>query len=354
MKILAVNSSARSEGQSKTALMLGHLAAGMRGAGADVDIVNLREKTVKHCIGCYSCWTKTPGVCALKDDMTTELFPKWLAADLVVYATPLFHYTVNATMKAFIERTLPYLRPFFEQREGRTVHPRRQDPPRAVVLSVAGFPEKTVFDQLSSYVNFLYGHGLLAEIYRPAAESLGHPMARETQDDIFDATREAGKQLVTSGRVSEETQTRITQPIGDPEVFRRIGNAMWKTCIAEGITPRELRQKGIIPRPDSIRSFMDLMRIGFNPQKAEDTQGTLQFVFSGEVEGSCYLAIDRGTIQTVEGTAEKPDLTIEAPFEVWMDIVTRKADGQKMFMDQKYRAVGDLSLLLKMGRLFGK
>ena len=133
----------------------------------------------------------------------------------------------------------------------------------------------------------------------------------------------------------------------------RMANIMWKTCIAESVTPRELKQKGLIPRPDSIESFMDLMRAGFNPQKASDTQATLQFVFSGEVEGCCYLAIDNGTIQAVEGKAEKPDLTVEAPFDVWMDIVTRKADGQKMFMEQKYRAVGDLSCLMQMGQLFG-
>src|SRR5208337_5587080 len=114
-------------------------------------------KKIKNCIGCFTCWTKTPGVCVQKDDMTNELFPKWLEADLAVYATPLYHYTVNATMKAFIERTLPVLEPFLIKREsdGRTSHPWRQKPPASVLLSVAGFPEIKVFDQLSRYVNFL-------------------------------------------------------------------------------------------------------------------------------------------------------------------------------------------------------
>ena len=54
------------------------------------------------------------------------------------------------------------------------------------------------------------------------------------------------------------------------------------------------------------------------------------------------------------GPAEKPDLTIESPFSVWMDIMTRKADGQQMFMEQKYKVSGDFSLLLRMNQLFGK
>lgn len=44
MKVLALNSSARTGGQSKIELMLNHLIDGMREAGADVDVVNLREK----------------------------------------------------------------------------------------------------------------------------------------------------------------------------------------------------------------------------------------------------------------------------------------------------------------------
>jgi hypothetical protein len=37
-----------------------------------------------------------------------------------------------------------------------------------------------------------------------------------------------------------------------------------------------------------------------------------------------------------------------------MDIMTGKADGQQMFMEQKYKVIGDLSLLLRMNQLFGR
>jgi putative sterol carrier protein len=39
---------------------------------------------------------------------------------------------------------------------------------------------------------------------------------------------------------------------------------------------------------------------------------------------------------------------IETPFEVWMDILTRKADGAQMMMEGKYRVTGDLGLMLKL------
>ena len=97
MKVLALNSSPRSEGQSKTGLMLNHLVKGMREAGADVEVVDLRKKTVKNCIGCFTCWTKTPGTCIHKDDMTHDLFPKYLACDLCVLATPLVCASTRTT-----------------------------------------------------------------------------------------------------------------------------------------------------------------------------------------------------------------------------------------------------------------
>jgi multimeric flavodoxin WrbA len=92
--------------------MLNALVAGMQEAGAEVETVHLRQKKIRHCIGCFTCWTKTPGTCVHKDDMTQELFPKWLAADIVIYGTPLYHFTVNAQLKTFIERTLPVLTVF--------------------------------------------------------------------------------------------------------------------------------------------------------------------------------------------------------------------------------------------------
>ncbi len=354
MKVIAINSSPRAEGISKTGMMLDALVKGMREAGADVETIHLREEKVKNCIGCYTCWTKTPGVCVQKDDMTNELFPKWLEADLAVYATPLYHYTVNAAMKAFIERTLPVLEPFLNRLGDATSHPVRQMPPRVVVLSVAGFPEMSVFAQLTSYMNFLLRKALVAEIYRPGAEMMSQPQFSEKTTEILEATVQGGRELVQSMKISQETMERITQPLGsDFDSVAKLANAFWKTCIREGLTPKEFYQRKLMPRPDSIETYMMIMSMGFNSERASDVRAVLQFNFTGEVEGSCHFKIENGKIEAKEGATEKPDLTIDSPFEVWMDVITGKADGQEMFMQQKYKAVGDLSVLMRMKGLFG-
>ena len=356
MKVLALNSSARSKGESKTDLMLNHLVNGMREAGADVEIVNLREKNINNCVGCFKCMTKTPGKCVLKDDMTLDLFPKWLESDLVIYATPLFHHTVNATMKTFIERTWPICEPFLLEEDGRWFHPLRRKHPGVVVLSVCGFPAMSAFGGLTHYVNFLYkehGKGVLwAEIYRPGAEFMARK--KDRQKEILDATTQAGRELVVDHKVSAETLARIEQPLtNDVSDFAKIANCMWKTCIAEGITLTKFADEVMIPRPDSMEAFMAIFPLGLKAFATNGTKAVLQFNLSGDVQGTCHFQIENETVNTFQGPAENPDLTIDAPFDVWMDIMTGKADGQQMFMAQKYKVQGDLSLLMRMGQTLG-
>lgn len=356
MNVLAINSSPRVGSASKTEWMLDHLVDGMREAGAAVEVVALKDKKIHFCSGCYTCWTQTPGVCIHKDDMTRELMPKWIAADLAVYATPLYHYTVNAHMKTFIERTLPVAEPFLNDVDGKTRHPLRHEPPDAVVLSVAGFPEDSVFDAMSHYVRFLFRERLRAEIYRPAAEtmvSVDH--LQSIREDIAEAVRQAGRELIEIGAVAAETMARIKQPVvKDNKEFRDMGNMFWKSCIAEGVSPKAFREKNLVPRPDSIDTFMLLMQMAFNPGAAKGMHAVMQYRFDGTVRGQCHFIFEDGTIRAEPGLHPDPQTTISAPFDLWMDIVTRKADGQEMFMQQKYTVAGDLGLLMKMGELFGR
>lgn len=355
MKVLALNSSPRSEGQSKTELMLSHLVQGMEAAGAEVEVIHLRDKKINQCSGCFNCWTKTPGVCIHKDDMSAELFDKFRHSDMVVYASPLYHYTVNATMKAFIERTLPMNEPFFITYEGRTVHPPRYAHPKAVVLSVAGFHDEEVFGPLSAWAKYLFGKRLAAEIYRPGAEAMAASRGGSRAQRILAATTEAGKELITQGHVSKATMERIhEQSVKDLDVWSAVANLVWKTCIAEGVTIKGFEERGLVPRPDTLESFMLVMAIAFNREAAADTQATIQFVFSGEVEGACYFKIENGMIDPRAGQADQPSLTIETPFALWMDVVTGKADGQNLFMAEKYKVDGDAALLMRFDKLFGR
>ena len=264
---------------------------------------------------------------------------------------------MNATLKAFIERPLPVLQPFFEIQDNRMFHPLRSKTPDIVMLCVAGMADDYHFKPLSTHMNYMLaapGRKLVAEIYRSSSEMMTTPYFGQTLRKILEATVLAGKELVTFRKVKAATLNTITQPIMDSKIFESTANVFWKTCIAEGVTPKEFGKKGLRPRPDSIESFLLITSMGFNPQAAEKLNATLQYDFSGRIEGSCHLIIANGTLQTKMGPAEKPDLIVTSPFEVWMDITTGKSDGGQMFMEGKYKAEGDMDLLLNISKFFGE
>lgn len=354
MQVLAVNSSPRTGIESKTELMLDHLVKGMRDGGATVEIVNLREKKIRHCTGCFTCWTKTPGRCLHKDDMTRELLPKLQAADLAVYASPLYFHTVNALMACFRERMLPLVQPFFVQNDaGVTYHPLRTKLPAEVLLSVCGFPDASEFEALAEFMSRTRHRDVthVANIFRPAAETMMSSFLHDAKKEILDATEQAGREIVASMRVAPETMARITQPLIDTHLFTTMGNLFWKSCISEGLTPKAFREQKRVPRPDSLETFMILMPYGINAQAVQDRPVVLQFRFSGEIADACYFLIKDGAIGAKQGISRDADVVIDTPFETWMDILTRKADGQQLFLAQKYRVSGDIDLMI---RLFAK
>src|SRR5512144_2435297 len=123
MKILAIQGSPRPK-TSNTEILLQQFLKGAQSQGAETETIYLKEKEIRFCVGCFTCWTKTPGVCVFKDDMP-ELLEKVRSCDIIVYATPLYNYNMTAVMKAFQERLLPLMDPHFEKVGDRYHHPQR-------------------------------------------------------------------------------------------------------------------------------------------------------------------------------------------------------------------------------------
>ena len=76
---------------------------GAKEAGHQVEKIFLRDKRIDHCIGCGVC-QGNGGECVQKDDMA-QVLDKMIGADVIVMATPVYFYTMNAQMKTLIDRT---------------------------------------------------------------------------------------------------------------------------------------------------------------------------------------------------------------------------------------------------------
>lgn len=229
MNIVAFNSSPRDNKTSKTELILQKFLEGARQAGAATETLYLRKYHIKQCLGCFSCWLGNQGQCVQDDDMTGELLGRFMEADLVVLATPLYHFNMNARMKSFIERTLPMLNPIFINRGNRTIHPFRVDQaPRIAALSVCAFPELYNFQALSLNLRMIFGNNLVAEIYRHSSELLTVPPLQFQVGLVLLAAVQAGAEVVRQGKVSPETMDALTQDLAPRETLIQMANQYWQ------------------------------------------------------------------------------------------------------------------------------
>lgn len=122
---------------------LGALVERLEGRGHEVDHLRLARLKLHPCTGCWSCWVKTPGRCSQRDD-TGLVLRAYLAADLVVFATPLSLGFVNGVMKVTIDKLIPLFRPQIETYRGECVHTRRYDryPALGCLLDRDGYDEE--------------------------------------------------------------------------------------------------------------------------------------------------------------------------------------------------------------------
>ncbi len=107
MKVLAICCSPRKQGN--TEVLLREALKGAKQEGAEVEFFSIIGKDLKPCDGCHAC-DKT-GKCYIKDDVT-ELFKKMVAADGIIFGTPIYSYSVTPWMRTIIDRTVSLHRPF--------------------------------------------------------------------------------------------------------------------------------------------------------------------------------------------------------------------------------------------------
>jgi len=100
---------------------LGGVTRAIGQQGHSAECIDLRDLNLRYCVGCWSCWWKTPGSCALKDDMAA-LYPKVVKADLVLWASPLIVGTISALLKKVQDRFIPILHPYIELVDGECHH----------------------------------------------------------------------------------------------------------------------------------------------------------------------------------------------------------------------------------------
>jgi hypothetical protein len=233
MKILALNGSPRGE-NGNTEIILKPFLIGCEKASAETEIVYLKDKNIKHCSGCFTCWTKTPGKCIHNDDME-DLLVKVSEADIIVYATPLYYYTVTGIMKDFMDRMLPLNNREIVKNNDTYSHPRRnkrENSVKTVLISNCGFPGNYNFSGLLETFNVMTKGNLAAAILCAQGGALQAVNTKDILKNMYtpflSALESAGEEIVNQGYIKAETQAILDKNVTDTETYVMNANNSWK------------------------------------------------------------------------------------------------------------------------------
>jgi multimeric flavodoxin WrbA len=103
----------------------------------DVEVI-WGNSDIQQCMGCFKCWTKTPGSCVIRDsygDMG-ELLSKCEQLTLI---SRCFYGSYSPFVKNVLDRSISYVHPYFVIRNGEMHHKRRYD--NRIILNVYFYGE---------------------------------------------------------------------------------------------------------------------------------------------------------------------------------------------------------------------
>ena len=101
-KILVITTSLRAKSNSD--ILAKRMTEGAKDSGHEVELISLKGKTVKYCIGCFAC--QKTHKCIQKDD-AVEIAEKMKNADTLVFVTPIYYYEMSGQMKTLLDRMNP-------------------------------------------------------------------------------------------------------------------------------------------------------------------------------------------------------------------------------------------------------
>lgn len=108
-------------------------------AGNEVQEVMLGNLQINGCRGCGAC--QKTGKCIISDDMQ-QLYPMFHEANIIVFASPLYFWTISAQTKAFIDRLYAISK--------EDIYPFKE----TVLLMSAGSDDFYAFEQVVSFYRF--------------------------------------------------------------------------------------------------------------------------------------------------------------------------------------------------------
>ncbi len=359
MNILLLKSIPRKTGYTEK--MTDHFKRGIAQTDASLKEVDILTRDIKLCKGCYVCWTKTPGRCIYRDAMD-ELLNDFLRADIVMLATPLYHYTMNCEMFRFFERTLPLSIPTFEHSSDGVMkngvrYPERWSNKKIGLITCGGFKGEENFSAMIQTFE-LIANGLNLDIcgilIRPESYLLPFKLAKpKTIATIEKAFEKAGLELGRDGCISKDTADRAKTPIvGGADMYTNYADIYFDYA-AKAYEKGVFDEKEIVEKvmKDPVILMQELASY-IDPVATAKVRAIMYFHFT-DIALRYTLHINRGKCELVEGTEpDKYDLLVETDSKTWGDMFLRDIHPRTALMNKQILLKGEKGLFAKIDKYF--
>lgn len=108
----------------------------LRRNGSQIETFHLHELKFAHCLGCFNCWVKTPGMC-VENDAGRQIARAVIQSDSTVFFTPVTFGGYSPELKKMLDHFIQLISPFFTMEHGEVHHPPRYARrPRLIVVGV--------------------------------------------------------------------------------------------------------------------------------------------------------------------------------------------------------------------------
>lgn len=105
--------------------------------GNDTKYFDLSSLKIANCMGCFRCWTKTPGKCVIRDD-ATAVYQCIAKSNKVIYVSRLKYGGYDSVMKTMLERAIPIQQAFIRIHNDETHHVQRAVTPKQATIIAYG------------------------------------------------------------------------------------------------------------------------------------------------------------------------------------------------------------------------
>ncbi len=224
MKISVFNASPK-RGASDTMHITRAFLEGMaQVAQNDVKVINLYDKHIEYCKGCFACM-RNGGNCVIDDDMK-ELLKIVLESDVLLFSFPLYCYGMPASLKAFTDRTLPLTSMAMRKVGERYEHLGQADFSKLkyVMVSGCGFPNyKKNFEPAKMQFELMFpsNHTMICV---PESPMFNAPEASAVTIPRLERIKEAGKRFAECGSIDDVLLKEIESPMIPEDVYAKICN----------------------------------------------------------------------------------------------------------------------------------